>query len=158
MDRGSKPCRTLESTTWGYFEDSGRAVSAEQIPPSYRNMAQLGFRHHDDLHYFGHFILFIKEHKILFCISKWGNFYGSAFLMVQRKIRCFYGWFLSVRKWWISSPQYEDLGSWKSLRLAQTDNNFGAILAERRKARSSSASPKPPPLTLLFFSLWFPIL
>ena len=32
MDRGSKPCRTLESTTWGYFEDSGRAVSAEQIP------------------------------------------------------------------------------------------------------------------------------
>ena len=45
MDRGSKPCRTLESTTWGYFEDSGRAVSAEQIPPSYRKMAQLGFRH-----------------------------------------------------------------------------------------------------------------
>ena len=79
MDRGSKPCRTLESTTWGYFEDSGRAVSAEQIPPSYRKMAQLGFRHQDDLHYFGHFILFIKEQKILFCISKRGDILWFSF-------------------------------------------------------------------------------
>ena len=99
MDRGSKPCRTLESTTWGYFEDSGRAVSAEQIPPSYRKMAQLGFRHQDDLHYFGHFILLEKNTKFYFAFKKRGIFYGSAFLMVQTKIRCFYGWFLSVRKW-----------------------------------------------------------
>ena len=40
-----------------------------------------------------------KNTKFYFAFQKGGIFYGSAFLMVQTKIRCFYGWFLSVRKW-----------------------------------------------------------